>query len=50
MIYKLNNDHIDLRKVEMITDVKEDSDYIDFRKEKNGYFYYSFQVNGVLLI
>ena len=45
MIYQLNDDYIDLKKVEMITNIKEDIDFDDLKP--NGFFYYDFQVNGI---
>ena len=48
MIYQLDDDHIDLRKVELISNIKEDSDFIGYPGAKgNGNFYFDFQVNGV---
>lgn len=50
MIYQLDNDHIDLGKVEFISNIKEEYTYnitISADKIYSGRYYFDFQINGL---
>ncbi len=50
MIYQLDNDHIDLGKVELISNIQEEYTYniaISAERIYSGRYYFDFQVNGV---